>query len=94
MEPDEKLPSLIERNDAQIVVSSSIKREAKKNTTEDTEAIQETLNIDITEETNDSLSIVKKERELIITALKRNNLKRKDAAKQLGISEEKPLPQN
>ncbi|MTI19909.1 sigma-54-dependent Fis family transcriptional regulator, partial [Fulvivirga sp. RKSG066] len=43
---------------------------------------------DITHETEDeSLSLEKKEKELIIKALKKNNNKRKYAAKDLGISE-------
>ncbi len=44
---------------------------------------------DITHETedDDSLSLEKKEKEMIIIALKRNNNKRKYAAKDLGISE-------
>lgn len=44
---------------------------------------------DITHETedDDSLSIEKKERELIIRALRKNNNKRKYAARDLGISE-------
>ena len=39
------------------------------------------------EEHNDSLSLEEKEKELIIRALKKNNNKRKHAAKDLGISE-------
>ncbi|MCU0357418.1 MAG: sigma-54-dependent Fis family transcriptional regulator, partial [Cyclobacteriaceae bacterium] len=43
---------------------------------------------DITHETEeDSLSIEKKEKELIIRALHKNNNKRKYAARDLGISE-------
>lgn len=43
---------------------------------------------DITHETEeDSLSIEKKEKELIIRALRKNNNKRKNAARDLGISE-------
>ena len=43
---------------------------------------------DITHETeDDSLSIEKKEKELIIRALQKNNNKRKYAARDLGISE-------
>ena len=43
---------------------------------------------DITHETEDeSLSIEKKEKELIIRALRKNNNKRKYAARDLGISE-------
>lgn len=41
----------------------------------------------ITEEEDESLSIEKKEKELIIKALKKNNNKRKYAAQDLGISE-------
>ncbi|HEX7015940.1 MAG TPA: sigma-54 dependent transcriptional regulator [Cyclobacteriaceae bacterium] len=53
-------------------------------TNEDQEEIQ-----DITHETedDDSLSIEKKERELIVRALRKNNNKRKYAARDLGISE-------
>lgn len=40
-----------------------------------------------TEEENESLSLEKKEKELIIKALKKNNNKRKYAAQDLGISE-------
>jgi len=36
---------------------------------------------------DDSLSIVKKEKELIVRALRKNNNKRKYAARDLGISE-------
>ncbi|KXK26278.1 MAG: ATPase AAA [Bacteroidetes bacterium OLB12] len=43
---------------------------------------------DITHEAeDDSLSIVKKEKELIMRALRKNNNKRKYAARDLGISE-------
>ena len=43
---------------------------------------------DISHETeDDSLSIEKKERELIVRALRKNNNKRKYAAQDLGISE-------
>ena len=43
---------------------------------------------DITHETEeDSLSLEKKEKEMIIRALKKNNNKRKYAAQDLGISE-------
>jgi DNA-binding NtrC family response regulator len=43
---------------------------------------------DITHETeDDSLSIEKKEKELIVRALRKNNNKRKYAARDLGISE-------
>jgi transcriptional regulator with PAS, ATPase and Fis domain len=43
---------------------------------------------DITHEAeDDSLSIEKKERELILKALRKNNNKRKYAARDLGISE-------
>jgi transcriptional regulator with PAS, ATPase and Fis domain len=43
---------------------------------------------DITHETeDDSLSIEKKEKELILRALQKNNNRRKNAARDLGISE-------
>ena len=43
---------------------------------------------DITQETEyDSLSIEKKEKELILRALQKNNNRRKNAARDLGISE-------
>lgn len=53
-----------------------------------TEAVVEDVH-DITHETeeDDSLSIEKKEKELIIRALRKNNNKRKYAARDLGISE-------
>ena len=58
--------------------------EAESNGEEDDDLIQ-----DITHETeeDDSLSIEKKEKELIIKALHKNNNKRKYAAQDLGISE-------
>jgi transcriptional regulator with PAS, ATPase and Fis domain len=56
---------------------------ATENTPDSEEEVQ-----DITHEAeDDSLSIVKKERELILRALRKNNNKRKYAARDLGISE-------
>ncbi|MBP9927357.1 MAG: sigma-54-dependent Fis family transcriptional regulator [Cyclobacteriaceae bacterium] len=56
---------------------------ATENTADNEEEVQ-----DITHEAeDDSLSIVKKERELILRALRKNNNKRKYAARDLGISE-------
>lgn len=56
---------------------------ATDNTPDNGEEVQ-----DITHEAeDDSLSIVKKERELILRALRKNNNKRKYAARDLGISE-------
>lgn len=56
---------------------------ATDNTPDNGEEVQ-----DITHEAeDDSLSIVKKERELILKALRKNNNKRKYAARDLGISE-------
>jgi len=56
---------------------------ATENTVDNEEEVQ-----DITHEAeDDSLSIVKKERELILRALRKNNNKRKYAARDLGISE-------
>jgi transcriptional regulator with PAS, ATPase and Fis domain len=53
---------------------------------DDNESIEEIH--DITHETEDeSLSIEKKEKELIVRALRKNNNKRKYAARDLGISE-------
>ena len=49
----------------------------------DTQEVEDVTHI--TEE--DSLSIEKKEKELIIRALRKNNDKRKHAARDLGISE-------
>jgi transcriptional regulator with PAS, ATPase and Fis domain len=56
---------------------------------EDDEAVQEAVTVeDISHETEeDSLSLEKKEKEMIVKALRRNNNKRKYAAQALGISE-------
>jgi len=53
------------------------------------DAVQEAVTVeDITHETEeDSLSLEKKEKEMIVKALRRNNNKRKYAAQALGISE-------
>ena len=53
---------------------------------------EQASNVDIQDithemEDDDSLSIEKKEKELIIKALRKNNNRRKNAAKDLGISE-------
>ncbi|MGH2644211.1 MAG: sigma-54 interaction domain-containing protein, partial [Chitinophagaceae bacterium] len=49
--------------------------------------IKEPNNISMHEEVDDNLSIMDKEKELIIKALKKHHSKRKDAAMDLGISE-------
>src|SRR5690606_20871862 len=53
----------------------------------DEEAEEEVQDITHETEDDDSLSIEKKERELIVRALRKNNNKRKYAARDLGISE-------
>jgi transcriptional regulator with PAS, ATPase and Fis domain len=51
------------------------------------EHIEEVQDISHETEDDDSLSIEKKEKELIVRALRKNNNKRKYAARDLGISE-------
>jgi transcriptional regulator with PAS, ATPase and Fis domain len=59
----------------------------QQNNTTDHDPIEEIHDISHETEDDDSLSIEKKEKELIIRALRKNNNKRKYAARDLGISE-------
>lgn len=73
----------VESNDESAVLNLPSKNSSIQTLPEDEEEVQ-----DITHETEeDSLSIEKKEKELIIKALRKNNNKRKYAARDLGISE-------
>ena len=84
IETEEKLQTLGETNTSQIVISPS-KRD-NNNKTEDAEEIEETLNIDITEEGNNSLSIEKKEEETLnidITEEENNSLSIEKKEKEL-----------
>jgi transcriptional regulator with PAS, ATPase and Fis domain len=60
---------------------------AQPNTMGEHETIEEVHDISHETEDDDSLSIEKKEKELIVRALRKNNNKRKYAARDLGISE-------
>jgi transcriptional regulator with PAS, ATPase and Fis domain len=81
--------SLQEENESQTYVLNNGEQPDQPLTINEVEPTDEAVIEDITHETesDDSLSIEKKEKELIIKALLKNNNKRKYAAQDLGISE-------
>ena len=81
--------SLQEENESQTYVLNNGEQPDQPLTINEVESTDDAVIEDITHETesDDSLSIEKKEKELIIKALLKNNNKRKYAAQDLGISE-------
>ena len=81
--------SLQEENESQTYVLNNGEQPDQPLTINEVEPTDDAVIEDITHETesDDSLSIEKKEKELIIKALLKNNNKRKYAAQDLGISE-------
>lgn len=73
--PDEEATTISQKNLATPVAPLLIRKE------------QNTSDIAVHEDVEESLSIIDKEKELIVKALKKHRGKRKDAALDLGISE-------